>query len=504
MSSLTISDRPVVPSRDVAPAVGLAPESRQILLQRDLRASLGDGAGHGGMVGFGEIYFSAFALAVGLGELMAGLVASLPLLAGGIMQTISPWAIRWLGSHKRWVVCCATLQSLTFFPLMVAAYRGHLSGAGLLWIAAVYWAAGLATGPAWNTWIGTIVPRRCARGSLRFARGPPQAALFLGFLLGGVALQFASADHCVLNTFAALFAVAGISRLFSVWMLVRITEPTPIPGKMRHLTWRRDATSTGGGQRRSAADLPGVCAGRGADVRTVFHTLHAGETALLLWRVRDPDLRGVSGESTGTARVGASGPAHWCAGNCCGSEASASFRSVVDGSCPNDLSWLLADAGDQWRGLGSLRTGVLPVVFRVDRRGRAHEPADVLQPVLYGRLGERSAGGWIDPVRLRNQLSGLPVDFWVVESGASVGAAAVGPDTSCTPPGCQPACCRHESPHHGEFTCPRTRPHPSGRQPVRAGNQRSRPGSAGTESRGSPTRRTSTGCPRRRPRARTG
>ncbi|MHB8973353.1 MAG: MFS transporter [Pirellulaceae bacterium] len=238
MSSLTISDRAVAPSRDVAPAVGLAPESRQILLQRDLRASLGDGAGYGGMVGFGEIYFSAFALAVGLGELMAGLVASLPLLAGGILQTISPWAIRWLGSHKRWVVCCATLQSLTFFPLMVAAYRGHLSGAGLLAIAALYWAAGLATGPAWNTWIGTIVPASMRAEFFAFRTRSSQAALFLGFLLGGVALQFASAGHYVLSTFAALFAVAGCSRLFSVWMLLRTTEPTPIPGKMRHLTWR--------------------------------------------------------------------------------------------------------------------------------------------------------------------------------------------------------------------------------------------------------------------------
>ena len=184
MSSLTISDRSVVPSRDVAPAVGLAPESRQMLLRRDLRASLGDGAGYGGMVGFGETYFSAFALAVGLGELMAGLVASLPLLAGGILQTISPLAIRWLGSHKRWVVCCATTQSLTFVPLIVAACRGHLSEAGLLWIAAVYWAAGLATGPAWNTWIGTIVPCAHACGVLRISYACLPGGIVSGFPVG--------------------------------------------------------------------------------------------------------------------------------------------------------------------------------------------------------------------------------------------------------------------------------------------------------------------------------
>ena len=238
MSSLTISDRPVAPSRDAARTVDLAPESRQILLRRDLRASLSDGAGYGGMVGFGEIYFSAFALAIGLGELMAGLVASLPLLAGGILQTISPFAIRWLGSHKRWVVCCAAMQSLTFIPLIAAACRGHLSGIGLLWIVSVYWAAGLATGPAWNTWIGTIVPSRMRAGFFAFRTRASQAALFLGFLLGGIALQRGAAGHCVLTTFAALFAIAGVSRLLSVWMLVRTTEPKPIPPKMRPMAWR--------------------------------------------------------------------------------------------------------------------------------------------------------------------------------------------------------------------------------------------------------------------------
>ena len=72
------------------------------------------------MVGLGETYLPAFALAVGLGELVAGLVASVPLLAGGVLQTVSPWGIRRLGSHKRWVVLCATVQSLTFLPLLLS------------------------------------------------------------------------------------------------------------------------------------------------------------------------------------------------------------------------------------------------------------------------------------------------------------------------------------------------------------------------------------------------
>lgn len=73
-------------------------------LRKDLVAGHAEGAAAGGMTGLGETYLPAFALAVGLGEITAGLVASLPLLVGGLMQTFSPLAIRRLGSHKRWVL----------------------------------------------------------------------------------------------------------------------------------------------------------------------------------------------------------------------------------------------------------------------------------------------------------------------------------------------------------------------------------------------------------------
>jgi MFS family permease len=203
-----------------------------------LRASLGDGVGFGGMVGMGETYLPAFALAVGLGELVAGLVASVPLLAGGVLQTVSPWGIRRLGSHKRWVLGCATIQALSFLPLLVAALRGGITGGGLLIVATLYWAAGLATGPAWNTWIGTLVPRPIrARFFARRTRFS-QAAVFAGFLSGGLALQAASSRQQVLVAFAALFAVAGGCRLVSVWMLARQSEPIPIPKDMQDLNWR--------------------------------------------------------------------------------------------------------------------------------------------------------------------------------------------------------------------------------------------------------------------------
>ncbi len=190
------------------------------------------------MVGLGETYLPAFVLAVGLGELTAGLIASVPMVAGGIMQTVSPSAIRWLGSHKRWVVLCASVQALTFVPLILAAALGRISTAAVLVVAAIYWAAGLATGPGWNTWIGTIVPPVVRARFFALRTRASQAAVFLGLLLGGLTLEFADSRNQVTIAFAGLFAAAGLCRLVSVWMLSRQSEPTPIPANMRTIPWR--------------------------------------------------------------------------------------------------------------------------------------------------------------------------------------------------------------------------------------------------------------------------
>ncbi len=250
MSSVTISAPVASAPGSVSQAACSAPAFPQRTV-RDLRASLADGAGWGAMVGFGETYFSAFALAIGLGELVAGLVASLPLLAGGVLQTISPLAIRRFGSHKRWVVCCATLQALTFFPLAIAALWGRIGPAGLLWTVALYWAAGLATGPAWNTWIGTLVPRASRAGFFASRTRTAQACVLLGFLAGGLGLHSMEAHDRALEAFAVLFAVAGLCRLGSVWMLTRHSEPTPILSQTREAPWRqmrRHLAAGGSGQ----------------------------------------------------------------------------------------------------------------------------------------------------------------------------------------------------------------------------------------------------------------
>lgn len=201
-------------------------------LRNDLRVSLGDAVAFGGMVGIGETYVVAFVLAIGLGEVTAGLVGSVPLLAGGLMQMLSPKAIRLLGSHKRWVVTCAAIQAVSFVPFIIGAFVGSFSAVGILLTASIYWAAGLATGPAWNTWIGTVVPSNVRPKFFAVRTRASQAAVFLGFLIGGLALHFAAANDHVLLAFAGLFGMAAICRLVSTVFLALQSEPTPLPHDM--------------------------------------------------------------------------------------------------------------------------------------------------------------------------------------------------------------------------------------------------------------------------------
>lgn len=222
-------------------SVAAAPSDKPATLKRDLRFNVADGATYGVMVGGGETYLQAFVLAIGLGEVFVGLVASLPVLIGSLLQLISPMAVRYLGSHKRWVVICAGLQAFCFVPLIAAAYYGRISEAAVLAVASLYWAAGLGTSPAWNTWQGTLVPREMRAKFFAKRSRISQAATLVGFLGSGFALQYGrtTGDPAkVLNIFCWLFGISCLCRILSTACLLAQSEPAPIPSNMRFLTLR--------------------------------------------------------------------------------------------------------------------------------------------------------------------------------------------------------------------------------------------------------------------------
>jgi MFS family permease len=213
--------------------MSLTPERAPEPLKRDLRASLADGATFSLNVGLGETYLPAFLLAVGGAQVLAGLVSTVPMLAGAVLQLISPAGVRWVGSLRRWVVACAMVQSVAFAPLIAAAILGRVPVALLFVVAAIYWGAGMATGPAWNTWIGTIIPPDVRAGFFARRSRLCQVALLLGLLAGGLVLQMGEARGVPLAAFTLLFIIAGVSRFASAIFLARHSEPVRLPENYR-------------------------------------------------------------------------------------------------------------------------------------------------------------------------------------------------------------------------------------------------------------------------------
>jgi MFS family permease len=186
--------------------------------------SYADAAACSLMVGLGETYLPAFGLTFGLSQIGAGLLSSLPLLTGGILQLAAPRIAHTVGSHKKWVIACAGTQVFVFGFLAFAAAWGAIAPSLLFALAAVYWGAGLAAAPTWNNWIETIVPASQLTHFLAVRSRIIQIAAFLAFLGGGLWLQRANQSGDLGIGYLLLFLAAALSRILSMLLLARHSE----------------------------------------------------------------------------------------------------------------------------------------------------------------------------------------------------------------------------------------------------------------------------------------
>lgn len=206
--------------------------------RRNVVLSYADVAACSTMVGFGETYFAAFALAVGLSEVAAGLLGTLPMLAAGLLQLLAPHGPRLCGSFRRWVVGCVTLQGLSFVPLAFAAGAGAMSAGALYVVVTLYYLSGMAAGSAWCTWIDGIIPRRVFGGFLAKRARITQLAAFGAFLAGGALLNRGAETNATLLAFLALFAAAGSARLISSFLLAEHDDLSWRERPVTRLPWR--------------------------------------------------------------------------------------------------------------------------------------------------------------------------------------------------------------------------------------------------------------------------
>ena len=202
---------------------------------RNLHAIAADGVSFSVMVGLGETYIAAFVLAAGLGEVASGLIATLPPLAGAVFQLVTPFAVRHLHSYRRWVVACAALQGIALAPLAFGGWRGQIGLATVAFATVAYWSFGMATGPAWNAWVTTLVPPEIRKRFFARRARLCHTALFASMLVGGLSLQWGKERGRELALYALLFLGALLARLVSARFLARQGEAPGLVGEHRAL-----------------------------------------------------------------------------------------------------------------------------------------------------------------------------------------------------------------------------------------------------------------------------
>ncbi|MBM4004042.1 MAG: MFS transporter [Planctomycetes bacterium] len=208
-------------------------------LRRDLLASIIDGGLFSLMVGLGETYLPAFILALDeRDEIAAGLVTAVPMVTGALLQLLTPWLVRRIGSHKRYVVASAATQAASLMLLPIAAWWGADASWLVFLAASIYWGAGLGTSAAWNTWIEGMVPRRVRTRFFARRVRVSQSCVLLGFLAGGFSLQYARHTPWAMAAFSAVFVVAATCRFASAYFLTLQTEPRHARVRERYVTIR--------------------------------------------------------------------------------------------------------------------------------------------------------------------------------------------------------------------------------------------------------------------------
>jgi MFS family permease len=189
-------------------------------LRKVLNHSIWDGVFYSFMVGIGETYLAAFALALGLSQILAGLVTIIPILFGSVLQLFSGFGLRHVASRRQWVSYCAFTQSFCLFLLAGVAFLKMDSPTLLFIIASFYWAAGMSAGPAWNAWMGDVIPERFRINFFAFRSRLTQVAIFIGLVIGGLTLHIYTGENSRLWVFSILFCIAGCSRLVSALFLL--------------------------------------------------------------------------------------------------------------------------------------------------------------------------------------------------------------------------------------------------------------------------------------------
>ncbi len=221
------------------------------------------------MVGLSQEYLARFVHDLGFSDQMIVLVVPAPMFAAAILQQLTPWGVRKLGSYRRWVWMTAALQAAALLPLALlalgatwwkrvafewgdsanglVAFAGHwLPAATLFVLVTGFWFGAMSGGAPWLTLVGRMFPRTILSKYLGRRQVLLQVALLVGMGLSWGATAEGSRAEAgamwvghdpLMVVWAGVFFAAMLVRGASAWFLAQYSEdgialPEPVPARV--------------------------------------------------------------------------------------------------------------------------------------------------------------------------------------------------------------------------------------------------------------------------------
>jgi len=184
------------------------------------------------MVGFGETYFSAYALFLGANNFQMGVLTSLPPFLAGLSQFSTVNLMKAIPSRRKLVCLGVLVQILSFVPLYLAYSFSTLRIELYILLVGFYFSTGAVIGPVWNSWMGDLV--KYSQRGVYFGRRNRVLTVgtFLAMTIAGLCLRHFKDINMELKGFAVIFLLAISSRLTSFYFLsIKFDPPISIPEK---------------------------------------------------------------------------------------------------------------------------------------------------------------------------------------------------------------------------------------------------------------------------------
>lgn len=222
----------------------LKKEDEEALKEKAQKTSVVEGSAYAVMDGFGLRYITPFAVALGAKNILIGLLGSLPQLFGTFSQLLSLKAIEKY-SRKTIVSICVLLQALFWLPIISIGVlyftynlNSTITSIFLLIIYTLLITAGSFGSPPWNSWMRDIIPKNSGKYFGKRSTVTGIIAL-VSMLLGGLILDYFSANGKILIAFATLFSIASFGRAVSALLFTVQYEPKFVVDKNAYFSLKQ-------------------------------------------------------------------------------------------------------------------------------------------------------------------------------------------------------------------------------------------------------------------------